>query len=57
MNRKPIATIALLAACAISASAKDEVIMTVNGVDVPRSEFEYLYHKNQQQQLDTQRLD
>ncbi len=57
MNRKPIATIALLAACAISASAKDEVIMTVNGVDVPRSEFEYLYHKNQQQQVDPQSLE
>ncbi len=57
MNRKPIATFALLAACALSASAKDEVIMTVNGVDVPRSEFEYLYHKNQQQQVDPQSLE
>ena len=25
--------------------------MTVNGVDVPKSEFEYLYHKNSQQQM------
>ncbi len=31
--------------------------MTVNGVDVPRSEFEYLYHKNQQQQVDPLTLD
>lgn len=31
-------------------AAKDSVVMTVNGVDVPRSEFEYLYHKNSQQQ-------
>lgn len=35
----------------------DPVIMTVNGEDVPRSEFEYLYHKNSQQQLEPQSLD
>ncbi|MDE5872120.1 MAG: peptidylprolyl isomerase, partial [Muribaculaceae bacterium] len=57
MNRKHIAAIAVLAASAFSASAKEEVVMTVNGVDVPRSEFEYLYHKNQQQQVDPQTLD
>ena len=57
MNRKHIAAIALVASCALSAAAKDEVIMTVNGVQVPRSEFEYLYHKNQQQQVDPQSLE
>ncbi|MDE7345601.1 MAG: peptidylprolyl isomerase [Muribaculaceae bacterium] len=57
MNRKHIASIAVLAASAFSVAAKDEVVMTVNGVDVPRSEFEYLYHKNQQQQVDPQTLD
>ncbi|MDE6697425.1 MAG: peptidylprolyl isomerase, partial [Muribaculaceae bacterium] len=57
MNRKHIAAIALVTASAIGALAKDEVIMTVNGVDVPRSEFEYLYHKNQQQQVDSQSLE
>lgn len=57
MNSKHIAAIAVLAASVLSASAKDEVVMTVNGVDVPRSEFEYLYHKNQQQQVDPQTLD
>lgn len=56
MNRKHIAAIAVLAASSLAASAKDEVVMTVNGVDVPRSEFEYLYHKNQQQQVDPQTL-
>ncbi|MDE6292000.1 MAG: peptidyl-prolyl cis-trans isomerase, partial [Muribaculaceae bacterium] len=56
MNRKHIAAIAVLAASAFAATAKDEVVMTVNGVDVPRSEFEYLYHKNQQQQVDPQTL-
>lgn len=38
-------------------AAKDPVIMTVNGVDVPLSEFEYLYHKNTQQQVDPQPLE
>ncbi len=57
MNRKHIAALAFIAAATFSISAKDEVIMTVNGVDVPRSEFEYLYHKNQQQQVDPQTLD
>lgn len=37
-----------LSICALALGAKDAVIMTVNGVDVPKSEFEYLYHKNSQ---------
>lgn len=36
--------------------AKDPVIMTVNGEAVPKSEFEYLYHKNRQQQMTPQPL-
>ncbi len=46
-----------LSACAIAWAAKDPVIMTINGVDVPKSEFEYLYHKNSQQQLAPQPLE
>lgn len=48
-----------LGACAIAVAfaAKDPVIMTVNGVDVPKSEFEYLYNKNSQQQINPQTLD
>ncbi|MDE6022969.1 MAG: peptidylprolyl isomerase, partial [Muribaculaceae bacterium] len=57
MNSKHIMATMLLAGGAISGFAKDEVIMTVNGVDIPRSEFEYLYHKNQQQQIEPQTLD
>lgn len=41
---------------ALAMLAKDPVIMTVNGEDVLRSEFEYLYHKNSQQQLSPQPL-
>lgn len=47
----------LLAATALAWAASDPVIMTVNGVDVPKSEFEYLYHKNSQQQLDPRPLE
>lgn len=48
-----------IGACAIALAfaAKDPVIMTVNGVDVPKSEFEYLYNKNSQQQINPQTLD
>ena len=34
------------------AKVKDPVIMTINGKDIKLSEFEYLYHKNNEQQLD-----
>ncbi|MBD5370752.1 MAG: hypothetical protein HDR80_06345 [Bacteroides sp.] len=48
---------ASLGVCALAWAAKDPVIMKVNGVDVPKSEFEYLYHKNSQQQVAPQPLD
>ena len=50
-------SLALISAGAIAWAAKDSVIMTVNGVDVPKSEFEYLYHKNSQQQDSNQLQD
>lgn len=46
-----------LGAIALAYAAKDPVIMTVNGVDVPKSEFEYLYKKNSQQQVNPQTLE
>lgn len=46
-----------LSACVLAWAAKDPVIMTVNGIDVPKSEFEYLFHKNSQQQLTPQPLE
>ena len=50
MNKKFVAG-AGVTLFALALTAKDPVIMTVNGVDVPKSEFEYLYGKNSQQQL------
>lgn len=38
-------------------AANDPVIMTINGKDVKLSEFQYLYSKNNQQQLQQESLD
>lgn len=46
-----------LASFASVLMAKEETIMTVNGVDVPISEFEYLYNKNNRQQSESQSID
>ena len=45
MKRK-LFSLLLLAATATYAQKADPIIMTVAGVDVPRSEFEYSYNKN-----------
>ena len=55
--KKTVAAGLGVCAIAMAFAAKDPVIMTVNGVDVPRSEFEYLYNKNSQQQINPQTLD
>lgn len=52
-----IGSAVILSAGAIAWAAKDPVVMTVNGEEVPKSEFEYLYHKNSQQQIDAQPLE
>ncbi len=44
--KKQVFSILLFAATAAQAQTSDPVIMTVAGVDVPRSEFEYSYNKN-----------
>lgn len=56
MNKKIVAASGL-GLVALALMAKDPIIMTVNGVDVPKSEFEYLYNKNSQQQLTQQPLE
>lgn len=49
----------LLLGTAILAWAKveDPVLMTINGKDIKLSEFEYLYHKNNQQQVEKETLE
>lgn len=39
------------------AGKNDPIVMTVGNIEVPRSEFEYLYNKNAQQQLGSQSID
>lgn len=57
--KKVIFSIGVIAAVASIASGakKEQVLMTINGHDVPKSEFEYLYHKNSSQQLQPQTID
>ena len=55
--KKRIASLAIIAATIFCASAKDPVLMTVNGKDVKLSEFEYLYNKNNAQQVQKQTID
>ena len=57
MNRTLITALAIAAGISIDCAAKEEIIMTVDGQGVTRSEFEYLYNKNRQQQVDPQSLE
>lgn len=59
MNKTLIAgaLCAMTVAAALAKGSADPVLMTVNGKDVPLSEFEYLYHKNNSQQLQPQSID
>ena len=52
-----VGSLAVLSVGAIAWAAKDPVVMTVNGEDVPKSELEYLYRKNSQQQVEAQPLE
>lgn len=57
--KKYFVSAAVLGAVLLAVSAKnnDPVLMTVNGKKVPLSEFEYLYKKNNSQQLQPQTID
>ena len=44
--RKVILFLSLVSCTLVFAQASDPVVMTINGVPVPRSEFEYSYNKN-----------
>ena len=58
---KSLILLAVAAASAMSAAGKgnpgDEVLMTINKKPVTLGEFEYLYHKNQSQQVSPQTID
>lgn len=52
-------SVALIAATMLTATAKndDPTLMTINGKKIPLSEFEYLYNKNNSQQIQQQTID
>lgn len=58
MNKR-LMSVAIILATMLSATAKndDPVLMTINGKKVPLSEFEYLYNKNNSQQVQQQSID
>ena len=41
----------VMLATSLLANAKDPVLMTINGNEIKLSEFEYLYNKNNKQQI------
>ena len=57
MKKYTIAAIALALGSAAFAADSDPVLMSIDGHDVRLSEFEYLYNKNNTQQLQPQTLD
>ncbi|MDO4511116.1 MAG: peptidylprolyl isomerase [Bacteroidales bacterium] len=48
---------ALIGGVCLAFAAQDPVLMTINGKDIHLSEFEYLYKKNNQQQVEKETLD
>ena len=57
MKSKLLVSAVLAGTALLALAAKDPVLMTINGKDVKLSEFEYLYNKNNQQQVEKETLD
>ena len=49
--------LAIAGIACIAHAAKDPVLMKINGKEVKLSEFEYLYNKNLQQQVNKESID
>ena len=52
-----VIALAILGLACVARAAKDPVLMKINGKEVKLSEFEYLYKKNLQQQVNKESLD
>ena len=60
LMKKGLLSLALILAATGMVQAKndaDQVLMTINGKPITLGEFEYLYHKNNSQQLNAQSID
>ena len=43
--------------CLGATAQNNPVLMNINGKDITKQEFEYIYHKNNRQQVDNKGLD
>ena len=57
MKAKLLISSLLLGTVILALAKEDPVLMTINGKAIKLSEFEYLYHKNNQQQVEKETLD
>lgn len=57
MKHKGLIASLLVGTVLVATAAKDPVLMKINGKEIKLSEFEYLYNKNKQQQLEAETLD
>ncbi len=57
MKHKLLISTLLVGTALLATAAKDPVLMTINGKDIKLSEFEYLYKKNNQQQVEKESLE
>ena len=57
MKTKLLILTLIVATALLAVAATDPVLMTINNKEIKLSEFEYLYHKNQQQQVERETLD
>ncbi len=57
MKSKLLIASLLLGTVLAAIAAKDPVLMKINGKEIKLSEFEYLYNKNRQQQVEPETLD
>ena len=57
MKKSSVLGLMFLASVSLMGQSADPVLMKVNGKDVKMSEFEYLYNKNNSQQVQKQSID
>lgn len=57
MKHKFLISTILVGTALMATAAKDPVLMKINGKEIRLSEFEYLYNKNKQQQLENESLE
>lgn len=57
MKTKFLISALIIGTALVATAAKDPVLMKINGKDIKLSEFQYLYHKNNDQQVEKESLE